>query len=364
MSTIVTRASKGSAISWTEADANIINLNNDKLEKIEADLTPRLGANLNVNGRSIVSVSNGDINITPNGSGRVFIDTITVGQGAGNVTSNTAIGIDALANNTTGSNNTALGRGAAFGLTNGTNNTVIGHGAGYRNANNSSMVAIGAGALSFTVGGGNIGIGFNAGSVIDWGANNTVIGQLAGTAGLTGTVLIGAGTTERIKVDSTGLYINGSAYNPTTNLDGLTDVVITTPSFNQLLKFDGTNWINSIDESFSGDYNDLFNKPPIPADTSDLNNNSGFITLTSISASGDISYNNTTGVISYTSPTLKTINSNNLIGTGDIAVQATLVSGTNIKTINGSSILGSGNITIEGGTGGAGFEQTFLMMGA
>lgn len=32
MSTIVTRASKGSTLSWTEADANFTNLNNDKVE--------------------------------------------------------------------------------------------------------------------------------------------------------------------------------------------------------------------------------------------------------------------------------------------------------------------------------------------
>jgi hypothetical protein len=33
MATIVTRAGKGSALTWTEGDANITNLNNDKLEK-------------------------------------------------------------------------------------------------------------------------------------------------------------------------------------------------------------------------------------------------------------------------------------------------------------------------------------------
>ncbi len=46
---------------------------------------------------------------------------------------------------------------------------------------------------------------------------------------------------------------------------------------------------------------------------------------------------------------IKTINSNSLLGSGDVAVQATLVSGTNIKTINSTSILGSGDITISGG---------------
>ena len=45
---------------------------------------------------------------------------------------------------------------------------------------------------------------------------------------------------------------------------------------------------------------------------------------------------------------IKTVNNNSLLGSGNIAVQPTLVSGTNIKTINGTSILGSGDITISG----------------
>lgn len=43
---------------------------------------------------------------------------------------------------------------------------------------------------------------------------------------------------------------------------------------------------------------------------------------------------------------IKTVNSTTLLGSGDIAVQATLVSGTNIKTINSTSLLGSGDITV------------------
>ena len=42
---------------------------------------------------------------------------------------------------------------------------------------------------------------------------------------------------------------------------------------------------------------------------------------------------------------IKTVNSESLLGSGNIAVQPTLVSGTNIKTINNESLLGSGNIT-------------------
>jgi hypothetical protein len=43
---------------------------------------------------------------------------------------------------------------------------------------------------------------------------------------------------------------------------------------------------------------------------------------------------------------IKTINSNTLLGSGDVAVQDVLVSGTNIKTINGTSVLGAGNIAV------------------
>lgn len=49
---------------------------------------------------------------------------------------------------------------------------------------------------------------------------------------------------------------------------------------------------------------------------------------------------------------IKTVNNTSLLGNGDVAVQETLVSGTNIKTINNQSLLGSGNIDIQGGGGG------------
>lgn len=44
---------------------------------------------------------------------------------------------------------------------------------------------------------------------------------------------------------------------------------------------------------------------------------------------------------------IKTINTNSLLGAGDVAVQATLVSGTNIKTINSASLLGSGDVAVQ-----------------
>jgi hypothetical protein len=72
MSTIVTRAGKGSALTWTEGDANITNLNNDKMEKS----APVLAGNLDVATYSIItSTTNGNIVIEPNGTGDVHIIT-------------------------------------------------------------------------------------------------------------------------------------------------------------------------------------------------------------------------------------------------------------------------------------------------
>ena len=44
------------------------------LSNIVEDTTPQLGGSLDVNGNSIVSVSNGNISIVPNGSGKVILD--------------------------------------------------------------------------------------------------------------------------------------------------------------------------------------------------------------------------------------------------------------------------------------------------
>ena len=44
------------------------------LTSVAADTTPQLGGNLDVNGNDIVSLSNGNIKLLPNGSGKVIID--------------------------------------------------------------------------------------------------------------------------------------------------------------------------------------------------------------------------------------------------------------------------------------------------
>tara|TARA_A200000113_G_scaffold157014_1_gene141612 strand:+ start:1548 stop:2261 length:714 start_codon:yes stop_codon:yes gene_type:complete len=54
--------------------ANTVNVS-DSATDVVGDTSPQLGGNLDVNGNSIVSTSNADINITPNGTGRIVFGT-------------------------------------------------------------------------------------------------------------------------------------------------------------------------------------------------------------------------------------------------------------------------------------------------
>ena len=51
-----------------------LNTTASKIATVVEDTTPQLGGNLDVNGNSIVSASNGDIAITPDGSGQIVLD--------------------------------------------------------------------------------------------------------------------------------------------------------------------------------------------------------------------------------------------------------------------------------------------------
>ena len=83
MSTVVLRNTKGSALTFTEMDTNFSNLNSDKLEEISLDTTPQLGGNLDVNGNSIVSTTDGNIAITPDGTGSIVLDGLNWPQADG-----------------------------------------------------------------------------------------------------------------------------------------------------------------------------------------------------------------------------------------------------------------------------------------
>ena len=60
-----------------DTSANTVNVS-DSATDVVGDTTPQLGGNLDVNGNSIVSTSNGDINLTPNGTGRIVLGNASV----------------------------------------------------------------------------------------------------------------------------------------------------------------------------------------------------------------------------------------------------------------------------------------------
>ena len=119
-----------------------------------------------------------------------------------------------------------------------------------------------------------------------------------------------------------------------------TDPVFSASAASNITSTDITNWNNK--STFSGNYNDLTNKPKIPSKVSELTNDSGFTTntgtITGITMNG--ASKGTSGVVN-----LGTVITSHQDISGK---QDKLVSGTNIKTIDGNSILGSGNIDISG----------------
>ena len=82
MSTLVLRATKGSALTWVEADDNFTNINNDKIESIVEDTTPQLGGDLDVNNHNIIAtdgiirLGSGD-HSSGRGKGLYYDDIIT-----------------------------------------------------------------------------------------------------------------------------------------------------------------------------------------------------------------------------------------------------------------------------------------------
>jgi hypothetical protein len=112
-------------------------------------------------------------------SADITVNGLTVGRGAGAVSTNTAVGGSALAGNTSGASNTSLGYQALYSNTTASNNTAIGYQAGYSNITGTfnvlsgyqagyssvtanSMLFVGYQAGYYQTGGSNLGIGYKS----------------------------------------------------------------------------------------------------------------------------------------------------------------------------------------------------------
>jgi len=75
----VSGASSGQILSWNGSDYAWADDQSGSggIASVLADSTPQLGGSLDVNGNAIVSASNGNIAITPNGSGKIVLDGLS-----------------------------------------------------------------------------------------------------------------------------------------------------------------------------------------------------------------------------------------------------------------------------------------------
>ena len=146
--------------------------------------------------------------LTVTGAGS--IEGLTVGRGAGAVSTNTAVGASALAANTTGNNNTAVGHLAgvlistgtantalgsyALNATTGSDNTGIGQQALGNNTSGGQNTAVGKQAMQLnTTASNNTAVGYQVGYSITTGANNTFLGWSSGYFNQTGASNVAVG---------------------------------------------------------------------------------------------------------------------------------------------------------------------------
>ena len=154
-------------------------------------------------------------------SNDTLINGLTVGKGGGNIASNTASGVAALAANTTGNNNTAVGANALISNTTASNNTALGYSTLAQNVTGDHNTAVGYDALDANTGNYNTGVGSVALQANTTGINNTAVGYAALDANTTASnntaVGYGSLTDNTTGTSNTALGYGSLAYNTTAN---------------------------------------------------------------------------------------------------------------------------------------------------
>ena len=178
-----------------------------------ADTTPQLGGNLDVNGQDIVSTSDADIDIIPNGTGDVNLgaDTVQVGdndadatittQGTGDLTLNT--------NNGTNSGTVTIADGANGNITltpNGTGDVIL-------SADSVSVGDSGAAATLTSNGAGTL-------TVTTGGTTDLVLSTNSGTASGTITITDAANQPITLTPNGTGVVDIQGSMNPSVSTTG------------------------------------------------------------------------------------------------------------------------------------------------
>lgn len=155
----------------------------------------------------------GSANLTFDGS-QLSVYGITVGRGAGAVSTNTAVGASALAANTTGNYNTAIGYNALIANTTGVENSSLGLASLYSNTTGNYNTALGRAALfNNTTASNNTAVGYQAGysQTTNSGQGMVAVGYqalYANTTGQSNTAVgsLDGGGTAVMRLNTTGSY--------------------------------------------------------------------------------------------------------------------------------------------------------------
>jgi hypothetical protein len=119
-------------------------------------------------------------------TGGAVIQGLTVGRGAGAVSTNTAVGASALAAVTSAAKTTAVGSNVLSALTSGANNTAIGTDTASTMTTGANNVAMGVGTLYANNGSSNVGVGMEALRFNTTASSNTAVGYQAAYSNTTG----------------------------------------------------------------------------------------------------------------------------------------------------------------------------------
>ena len=135
-------------------------------------------------GNTVTSFGNVTLTNTTVTVGNVTTDLtvhgLTVGQGGGSVSTNTAVGAQALNATATGGGNTGVGYQADASITTGTSNSAFGQFALTSNSTGGSNTGIGAQALNSNTASNNTAVGYQAGYTNSTGLYGTFVGWKAG----------------------------------------------------------------------------------------------------------------------------------------------------------------------------------------
>jgi hypothetical protein len=184
--------------------ANTVNFSDSAFDLI-TDTTPQLGGNLDVNGNSIVSTSNANITLAPNGTGDVVLsaDTVKIGDSNANATITTDGTGDLILNTNSGSSSGSItiADGADANITiepNGTGDILL-------NADTVRVGDSGANATITSNGAGDLILNTNSGTTsgsitIADGANGAI--TIAGNG--TGQIIVNAGAVGTPTIAPTG----------------------------------------------------------------------------------------------------------------------------------------------------------------